>query len=87
MPHARTHLPFRPGESLYGYYNRLFWIDDKVRHPWIAQVFSVRSGPPSRSPRAKPSTPGEAGWWWNRRKSAADARRATGGGGGPALAA
>ncbi len=33
-------VPFRAGESLYGYYNRLCEIDDKVCYPWIAQVFS-----------------------------------------------
>jgi phosphoserine phosphatase len=32
--------PLLKGESLYGYYQRLCEIDDKVCYPWIAQVFS-----------------------------------------------
>ncbi len=33
-------IPFRKGESLYGYYLRLCAIDDNLCYPWIAQVFS-----------------------------------------------
>lgn len=36
-------VPLHPGESLYGYYQRLCAIDDKVCYPWIAQVFAGRS--------------------------------------------
>jgi hypothetical protein len=33
-------LPLEPGESLYGYYQRLCEVDDELSYPWIAQVFS-----------------------------------------------
>ncbi|HEY0270207.1 MAG TPA: HAD family hydrolase [Sphingomonas sp.] len=33
-------IPLLPGESLYGYYQRLCAIDDKLCFPWIAQAFS-----------------------------------------------
>lgn len=36
-------VPLLPGETLYGYYQRLCAIDDKVCYPWIAQVFAGRS--------------------------------------------
>jgi len=36
-------VPLLPGETLYGYYQRLCAIDDKVCYPWSAQVFAGRS--------------------------------------------
>ncbi len=33
-------IPLLPDESLYGYYQRLCAIDDKLCYPWIAQIFS-----------------------------------------------
>lgn len=33
-------IPVQPGESLYGYYQRLCGIDDKLCYPWIAQAFA-----------------------------------------------
>lgn len=33
-------IPFLPGESLYGYYQRLCGIDDKLCYPWIGQAFA-----------------------------------------------
>ena len=35
-------IPLLPGESLYGYYERLCEVDDKLCYPWIAQVFAGR---------------------------------------------
>jgi phosphoserine phosphatase len=35
-------IPVRKGESLYGYYQRLCAIDDKLCYPWIVQVFAGR---------------------------------------------
>ncbi|CAN5356242.1 hypothetical protein BH10PSE15_BH10PSE15_17830 [soil metagenome] len=35
-------VPVLPGESLYGYYQRLCEIDEKLCYPWIAEVFAGR---------------------------------------------
>jgi phosphoserine phosphatase len=35
-------IPLLPGESLYGYYERLCDVDEKLCYPWIAQVFAGR---------------------------------------------
>jgi len=35
-------IPLLPGESLYGYYERLCEVDDKLCYPWIAQIFAGR---------------------------------------------
>ncbi|CAN5456165.1 phosphorylcholine phosphatase [soil metagenome] len=40
LPPVLRPTPLLKGESLYGYYQRLCEIDDKVCYPWIAQVFS-----------------------------------------------
>lgn len=43
LPASLRPVPLLPDESLYGYYQRLCAIDDKVCYPWIAQVFAGRS--------------------------------------------
>jgi phosphoglycolate phosphatase-like HAD superfamily hydrolase len=40
LPAALRPLPLAPGESLYGYYQRLCDVDDELCYPWIAQVFA-----------------------------------------------
>lgn len=35
-------IPLLPDESLYGYYQRMCDIDEKLCYPWIAQVFAGR---------------------------------------------
>ena len=40
LPAALRPMPLAPGESLYGYYQRLCEVDDELCYPWIAQVFA-----------------------------------------------
>ena len=40
LPAALRPIPLAPGESLYGYYQRLCDVDDELCYPWIAQVFA-----------------------------------------------
>jgi phosphoserine phosphatase len=42
LPPELRPVPVHEGESLYGYYQRLCAIDDKLCYPWIAQIFAGR---------------------------------------------